>query len=944
MTENKTNHSLPITGGGEMGKLIREKDWSQTPVGDITTWPQSLKTTLSILLNSRFPMFLWWGPELVCFYNDAYRPSLGIDGKHPSILGMPAKQAWTEIWDIILPLINQVLTTGEATWSEDQLVPIFRNGKIEDVYWTFSYSPVEDESGVRAGVFVTCTETTDKVNNLKELTESNNQLSFTIEAAELGTFDFNPQTNKFSANYRLRNWFGLDDKPLLDFSEAMTSIPENDQKRINETLEHLADASSGGNLDMEFTVIHPISRQEVIVKAKGKMQYNEEKKASRFTGTLQDVTEHTQSRKKIEGSEKQFRSLIEQAPLGITIFRGEDFIVEVANEAYLQIIDRQADYFIGKPLFEVLPEVKDAVKPLLSNVLKTGIPYHGTEFPVMINRYGKKDLAYFNFVYHPLKEESGAISGVIVIASEVTSMVSARHSLEQSEKWFRNIVMQSPIAMTIFRGKDFIIEMANKRLIEDIWRRSEEEVMGKSLLEVFPELISQKYPELLNTVYDTGVVHTEAESVAYVQGNDGLKKFYLDFEYAPLYDVNNQVSGIMVTVNDVSEKVEARQKIEESEARFRLMADAMPQFVWSGDKNGNLTYFNQAVYNYSGFTPDEFVNGGWIDIVHPDEKEENIKAWQNAVATGNNFSFEHRFRRKDGTYRWQLSRAVPIKDVNGDIQLWVGTSTDIHEQKEFVNELEKQVLERTIELQQKNLDLEKMNKELQSFAYIASHDLQEPLRKIQTFAGRIIDKESQNLSDTGKDYFNRMRDSAQRMQLLIDDLLSYSRTNNAEKVFENINLNTIVEDVKLDLREEILQINAIVEVSMLGFMKVVPVQFRQLFYNLISNSLKFSRPNLPPHIMIEGETKLGKNLNASQLLPDTTYLYIRISDNGIGFDQQYGDRIFELFQRLHSKHEYTGTGIGLAIVKRIVENHNGLIIAEGHLNKGATFHIYFPAS
>ena len=126
-----------LAGGGEMGELTRAKDWSNTAVGDPEAWPQSLRTTLGIILNSKFPMFLWWGPELICFYNDAYRPSLGINGKHPSILGMKAEDAWPEIWDIIKPLIDKTLQ-GEAVWFDDLLVPIYRNGKIEDVYCTFS--------------------------------------------------------------------------------------------------------------------------------------------------------------------------------------------------------------------------------------------------------------------------------------------------------------------------------------------------------------------------------------------------------------------------------------------------------------------------------------------------------------------------------------------------------------------------------------------------------------------------------------------------------------------------------------------------------------------------------------------------------------------------------------------------------------------------------------
>jgi signal transduction histidine kinase len=165
-----------IIGGGEMGKRIRDFKWENTILGDMADWPQSLLTTIHTIIHCRFPMFLWWGPELLCFYNDAYRPSLGQNGKHPSILGQPAKNAWSEIWDVIKPLIDEVMAGRESAWRENQLIPISRNGKMEDVYWTFSYSPVFDESGERAGVLVTCIETTEQVNRIQELKKNRKML------------------------------------------------------------------------------------------------------------------------------------------------------------------------------------------------------------------------------------------------------------------------------------------------------------------------------------------------------------------------------------------------------------------------------------------------------------------------------------------------------------------------------------------------------------------------------------------------------------------------------------------------------------------------------------------------------------------------------------------------------------------------------------------------
>jgi signal transduction histidine kinase len=272
-------------------------------------------------------------------------------------------------------------------------------------------------------------------------------------------------------------------------------------------------------------------------------------------------------------------------------------------------------------------------------------------------------------------------------------------------------------------------------------------------------------------------------------------------------------------------------------------------------------------------------------------------------------------------------------------------------------ELEKAVAERTAELKkaietlaEKNNELERMNKDLESFAYISSHDLQEPLRKIQTFTGRILETEYQNLSENGKSYFSRMQGSAKRMQTLIEDLLAYSRASNVELVFEKADLKDVIEEVQTELKEALLDKEAIVIVSDTCEANIIPFQFRQLLHNLIGNALKFSKPGVPPQILINCRVKQGDTLQdetlslpAGSLLPSNKYCHISVSDNGIGFKPEFKDRIFEIFQRLHEKSEFDGTGIGLAIVKKIVENHQGIITATSEPNKGARFDIYIPS-
>ncbi|SDY70866.1 His Kinase A (phospho-acceptor) domain-containing protein [Flavobacterium aquidurense] len=264
-------------------------------------------------------------------------------------------------------------------------------------------------------------------------------------------------------------------------------------------------------------------------------------------------------------------------------------------------------------------------------------------------------------------------------------------------------------------------------------------------------------------------------------------------------------------------------------------------------------------------------------------------------------------------------------------------------EKTVVEKQEVEKIKTNIEqtLIEKNISLEKMNSELEAFNYISSHDLQEPLRKIQLFTDIIELEETQNLSQKGLNAFNKIRSSAFRMQNLINDLLIYSKTKFDERKFEVKNLNTIVDEVIEDLSEEIESKNVTFEIQNLGTLSIIEFQFRQLLYNLISNSLKFSLPDKNLIISIAGKIINGSELLLDNLSANTKYYNITLSDNGIGFDQAHSEKIFGLFQALHTK-PLKSTGIGLTIVKRIVENHNGFIKAEGALNEGAKFEIFIP--
>ena len=796
-----------LAKGGEMGALTRAKDWSKTKVGPVESWPQSLRTTLGILLNSKFPMFLFWGPEHICFYNDAYRPSLGMEGKHPFILGEKGADFWPEIWDFIKPLIDQVLTEGESTWHEDQLLPIYRNGKMEEVYWTFSYSPVNNDSGKIDGVLVICNETTDKVKMFKKLEESNTRY-------------------------------------------------------LNNIL---------------------------------------------------------------------------QTPSAMCVFRGPEHVVEIANEVMLELWGKKNVEVQNKPIFEALPEVKgQGLETVLENVYATGEKFEAHERLVKLPREGEIEDVYINFVYEALKEPDGTISGIVAVANDVTAQVDARKKLEDAEQRAR-------LAAEIAEIVTWELNVPTQELIysENLpalfgYKRNKKLTRPDILHQIYPDDISileKAYKVALKTSiykYEARIIKPD-NAISWIKAHGKI-----------FFDDNAEPVKMVGTIMDIIDEKNSQHILMKSEEKFRLLADSMPQFIWTGDEMGNLNYFNKSVYTFSGLSEKEIEKDGWLQIVHPDDREANINGWMEAIKTGNDFLLEHRFRRYDGEYRWQLSRAIPQKDEEGNIQMWVGTSTDIQDQKNFTDKLEKEVHERTAELELKNKDLINMNIELQSFAYISSHDLQEPLRKIQTFASRLSDLDEQNISAKAKTYLDRIEVSAKRMQTLIQDLLTYSRTNSADRVFVKVSLDEIAEEVISDFSERIEESNAVINLNELGEATVIPFQFRQLLHNLIGNALKFHKKNENPYVEIKANRIRGYETRIPVDYPDKIYYHLTISDNGIGFEDEFKERIFEVFQRLNTESEFSGTGIGLAIVKKIVENHKGIIRAHSEKGKGATFEIYLP--
>jgi PAS domain S-box-containing protein len=412
---------------------------------------------------------------------------------------------------------------------------------------------------------------------------------------------------------------------------------------------------------------------------------------------------------------------------------------------------------------------------------------------------------------------------------------------------------------------------------------------------------------------------------------DGCYRWFLT-QAIPRRDQLGVIVCWLGICTSIDEQKKAQEEARHSEERFRLLAEAIPQKVWITDHHGSVRYLNQCWFDYTGLTYEQANGWGWLQAVHPADRQAGTAYWARTVEQGGQVKIEQRLRQGfDGAFRWHLVRGIPLRDETGAIVQWIGTATDVDDQRRQTELLDRLVLERTSELR-------RSNRQLEEFASLAAHDLQEPLRKIQAFADRLQAKCGHSLSKQGKEYLQRILNSATRMRNLIIDVLKFSYISANTQTFVPVNLEAAAREVISDLEGLIQQTSGTVEVGPLPTIHADPLQIRRLLQNLIGNGLKFQHPDRSPVVKLS-----ARALPIPEIAPSQTWYEIAVADNGIGFEDIHLDRIFQMFQRLHGSKEYEGTGIGLAICRKIVERHQGRITARSTPGQGATFLVTLPA-
>ena len=412
-----------------MAELIRTYDWSSTSLGPLDQWPGNLCTTLNILLHSAIPMFLFWGEDQICFYNDAFRGTLGVDGKHPMV-GQKARVAWADSWQLTGKLLDTVRTTGKAAGFEDLLVPFFRNGRIEDTHWTFSFSPIFGDQETIDGIFATCFETTEKETTLQQLAESETRFRTMAEGSDILIAVADEHS---SATYFNKAWTKLTGRPmddLLQLGWADLIHPEDRDAFVQTYLDSLQRQVSFAG---QFRVKNHGGEYSWLL-ARGAVRTRPDGSFAGHISSAVDITEQVRILDQVRDSELDLRNIVLKAPIGICILNASTLVAEIVNNSFVEVAGKPYEAIAGKYYWDVFAEARPFYEDALAGVAREGKTYYADEVDLILIRHGAPERVYVTFVYAPVFDLGGHVKKVAVWVQENTSQVASRRRLQEAEK------------------------------------------------------------------------------------------------------------------------------------------------------------------------------------------------------------------------------------------------------------------------------------------------------------------------------------------------------------------------------------------------------------------------------------------------------------------------------------------------------------------------------
>lgn len=623
--------------------------------------------------------------------------------------------------------------------------------------------------------------------------------------------------------------------------------------------------------------------------------------------------------------------ILDMLPASVVVIRGYDLVVEMINDSNLKYWNKTRDEVIGRPFLEILPDLAD--QPFagqLRRVMQTGEIIDVKESPVLFeNADGSIRETYVDYTYQPLSDPAGNRNGVLVMSFEITDRVQSRRLLEKyteelaetnnllsisnnklakSEARFKFLIQEAPVAIGVLHSRDLVVETANEKILE-VWGKTVE-IIGKPLSVALPELDGQPFLGILDNVFTTGEPFYANEIMARLEHKGELKEIFFNVVYQPVSDLDGATADILVVAVDVTEQVNSRKQVEKSEQHFRRLADLVPAKISNALPSGEVTFFNEEWLNFAGMSFEDLRDFGYHQMMHPDDIKSFQMGLEMAAKNGIPYVSEMRFKNTSGKYIWHLNIASPILDEQGNITMWVGSTTDIQSLKD--------------EDQRKS-----------DFVSMLSHELKTPVTSIKGHVQlllRLVSKEP------ASELINKLNSSLSRIDVLliqltglIGDMLDLSRIDagrldlKLEEFAIDDLVTEVVEDFRLSHQQHFFHLQAQSQVNISADRD----RISQVLINLIANAIKYS----PTKNVVD----VAVNLVGNQVL-------ISIRDYGIGIEEKDHSKIFERFYRVEGENEkyYSGFGIGLFLAYNIVARHGGTITVESERDKGSVFTVQLP--
>ncbi len=897
--------------------------------------------------------------------NDSYLQMTGRQSG--SVTGHSLFKLYPELkGQLFNQLIDQVLQSGETHIENGLPITEFRFGRPMMAYFNLLFYPLREPDGTVNGVMIVGREVTDMVLEHKRMEKSENYYRRMADTVPVMLYITRPDGN---CTYVNQKWFSYTgESPENTLGRKWLSVVHPDDLQEMEKGFQEANASQVP-FNLEYRIRGSDGHYRWILDSAFPM-FDKNGIFEGFIGSVIDIDNRKIAEDAVRESEKRFRQLADSMPQIVWTATADGF-VDYYNKQWYLLIGEENQFGDNSFLAHVHPNDYDRCQASWKEVVQSGEPYE-IEFRFKVKQPANT-YRWFLVRARPIRNDNDQIIKWFGTCTDIDEVKRIEQNLRESEERFRVVVNSAPV-MVWMADPQKRFTFFNKRWLEFTGRSMEAELWDGWKEGIFPEDLTSgmaMYEEAFDARRDFEVEFRlkrfdgeyrwiichgiprysyDGTFLGYIGSSIDIherKNIRIELENRvaertqELSHKNKALEETTRELKEINKQLELRhEELRQSEERYLRMTNEVEDYaIILLSKDGYIENWNKGAEKIKGYTAEEIIGRHFRLFYTQADQQQGLA--ERVLAEASEFgksTYEGWRVRKDGTTFWGYTVLTALHDDKNDIIGFSKVTRDLTERKHAEDRM-KMYAE---QLEQKNRELERSNSELSSFSYVASHDLQEPLRKIQAFGNLIQARDVANLSDTSKDYFDRMVKAAVRMQNLIDSLLEFSRTTTARKSFEKTDLNILLDEVKKELAHRIEEKKAVIESAHLPTLTIIPFQFRQLLSNLISNSLKYSRTDVTPVITISANFIKAKELHEKAALPGKDYFRFKVADNGIGFEQEYAEKIFELFQRLHGRNEYSGSGIGLAICKKIVENHHGFMRAESEPDKGATFYFFIP--